>query len=104
MGEGKHESTPWYVIPNTEYRGAYCGITNKEDEEWVVAVHGFARATNANARFIVRAVNSHAQLVQALKSARCTLIKIKKPGLWKEIVAEDLSKIDAALKAAEEGL
>lgn len=80
--EEKHTPTPWYV---TE-RGKECHISNSPtvDENgdlpgdcyWIAITMGSATDSgddNANADFIVRAVNLHAELVEALDLAQKTL-------------------------------
>jgi hypothetical protein len=108
MSISKHTALPW------EYRR-----DEEEDRHYIATgvfcivhdVHG-TRITNnrgqeereANARFIVRAVNSHDELLAALKELRCWIGQGKSAvtaGAKCECLSDALEKADAAIREAE---
>lgn len=77
--ETKHTSTPWEVVAGNDYFITAEGypkdpspyVDNNLDDDVLVAMVGNQTADcgEANARLIVRAVNNHEALVEALKLA-----------------------------------
>lgn len=89
MREQKHTPTPWAVRETVMHGTRYGGLwIEPEDAEYLVPLSGSGGAksytsriidiqdhdhNDANARFIVRAVNNHEALISALKSARAVI-------------------------------
>lgn len=106
-----HSPLPWRVDPsaNRGGSGTHCGITC-EDGEGVFVADIYAdceqlpdAVAEANAEFIVRACNSHHDLIAALKSLRfgnCWCVQ--DPELVGQH-SELCKRVDAALAKAEEG-
>lgn len=84
---GEHTLTPWEYVASTEHHGPYvtasyggdicdCYCMSNPSALSVrnggnsYPIHHQGEQADANAQFIVRAVNSHAALVEALKAAR----------------------------------
>jgi hypothetical protein len=92
-----HTPTPWLIDPATEDEGG-CLITASTSKRWPVAWH----VSEANAAFIVSAVNSHDEMLAALKSARTRLMGT---GIHRQGEAHNkedgLREIDAAIAKAE---
>jgi hypothetical protein len=61
-----HTPTPWRLLDNT---GGQRSLVHIECEETLAPVCSIPKKRIADAAFIVRAVNSHAQLLEALKLA-----------------------------------
>lgn len=135
MSEQKHTPTPWAVRETILHGTRYGGLwIEPEDAEYLVPLSGPGGAksytsrvvdiqdhdhNDANARFIVKAVNSHDGLVAALKAAR-TVIHEDRQALFESVTVagiastmDDIDKphvdrldialaqIDAALAKAE---
>lgn len=93
----KHTPTPWQVTEGSQ--SAHCCFGNSIIGsdcspvcETITSFSGQDELEKANAAFIVRAVNSHDTLVDALKNARIALSGPKSPLL---------ERIDAALAQAK---
>lgn len=74
--EAVHTATPWEAEPN----GGRGGWIRGRSGEWSALACGDDNTTaQANASFIVRAVNSHDALVEALKLAQAVLAALISP-------------------------
>lgn len=137
MGEKAHTPTPWAVRETVMHGTRYGGLwIEPEDAEYLVPLSGTGGAksytsrivdiqdhdhNDANARFIVRAVNGYADLVEALKAAR-TVIHEDREAMFESVTVAGiastmddvdrphvdrldavLARIDAALSRHGEG-
>lgn len=107
MTDERHTPTPWFFIDDGEGKpiyitadSAHCGDI-ADLYHWVD--HGAFRKTNAkaNAAIIVRAVNSHTALVEALNEAR-TELKFLVSEYEVHPALAIVARIDAALSLAQE--
>ncbi len=120
MSKGKHTKLPWKIGVTSDNRTvvssgmgkAFIGIVaDVEVDHWKESRRGdkdvdaVREEINANGAFIVKAVNSHDQLVKALKLAQSQLEYCGYGDAWERECAEEADvegKIDEALKAAGE--
>lgn len=65
----KHTPTPWHVVNGTQIRDELMPFD--KDESWTALIA--TAASEHDSEFIVRACNSHDQLVAALKDAKILL-------------------------------
>lgn len=100
----KHTPTPWAVTPIGQGTNDFCihaaGIPWQL--AYLAANSQIDWPVEANAAFIVRAVNSHDDLVAALKEARSMLkvVSIDEAEDYRQSWERGLAKIDAALSVA----
>jgi hypothetical protein len=98
----KHTRLPWHF--SRKFR--YVSDTNHRVIAEIAPVHGF----EANAAFIVRAVNSHAAMVSALEGVRKIISEGAMTGFnchdgdWAERLFASQATTSAALKAAKGNL
>lgn len=94
----RHTPVPWK-------RGPYGGIYQVHPLKAVGGCHNPKGVPhdnwNADEKFIVKACNNHAALVEALEIAREYIKAILQDGYLKQTNKLDLNKIDAALAAVE---
>lgn len=57
---------PWKM----EDMGDHWDLIAKKSNDWVARIHGGYDADEANANFILRAINNHDTLIEALKEAQ----------------------------------
>lgn len=104
MTNAKHTPTPWTFTNQTTDERPWCVITIKDATDDVVIQREYhindAQKEEANAAYIVKAVNCHEQLVKALKWAEPLIAEWfnQKPHCQD---TSGLSLIRAALAAAE---
>ena len=98
--EVKHTPTPWVLGPNG------LDIRDGKHEDKIVTVdyvdHIASEQQEANAAHIVKCVNAHDGLVEALRLAYKDIIKAHETKLWKDETARTVGLIEAALKLAQE--
>ena len=101
----KHTPTPWNHVWQTATDYSHDIVYAHEPEATVVATCGQQACddglTAANAEHIVRAVNAHAALVEALEAALPVLNHITRPMVQPEAEAEALQLGIAALALAK---
>ena len=96
MSEAKHAPLPWSKQANIPY--VNCGEAGCLLGP--IALAGSMEEMNANAAFVVRACNSHAELVEALKLAKMYVETAADDDPADE-TSHDLGLINAALAKAE---
>ena len=103
----EHTATPWKVMTGHPSRGLFV-VGPPDDHGYTPEVCEVDKAENmdANAAFIVRAVNSHAALVAALRAVEW--VRGVGQGEWCYVCMHQRGKghapdcqLDAALRAAE---
>jgi len=94
----KHTPTPWHFTKEVDEMGnpVWDITTDPVDDGWIIA-HTLTQSKEdkANASFIVRAVNAHEALVEALEAALNMLDNGTKPSF------QSLNKMNEALKLAK---
>lgn len=95
MSEAEHTQTPWATNGNRVENRDEHGIVN---DGWIIGDCDGPDA-DANAEFIVRACNAHADLVEALEMVRDADEDCKRDGL-PTMPPMARAKIDAALSKA----
>jgi hypothetical protein len=106
MADGAHTPTPWVVRETIMHGTRYGGLwIEPEDAEYLVPLTGSGGAksytsrivdiqdhdhNDANARFIVQAVNAHDDLVEALKAAR-TVIQEDREALFESVTVAGIA-------------
>lgn len=104
----QHTPTPWHVVNGSLIKDELMPFDRDERDTVLVATTAgtaTAEVAEANAAFIVRACNSHEQLVAVAKLARgltnAIMQSSSKDAALVAEAAESLRRIDAALAAAE---
>lgn len=88
----KHTPTPWHVVNGTQIRDEMMPFDKDESCTALIAT----AASEHDSEFIVRACNSHDQLVAALKDAIFYADSIVERGIWGEADAKRLRDVLAA--------
>lgn len=104
MSESKHVPTPWSI---TEHRQVIDGNGSTVSVAGIAFPCGYvdpAGRESANAEFIVRACNSHNSLVEACREAVIQLRYLDDKFMPTGTTSCTISRIEAAIKSAEEGL
>lgn len=99
MTQAQHTATPWSrnISPASKYPVIFAGRNTHVAQ---VVTRGLSdEEIEGNCDFIVRAVNSHTKLVEALK---CALTEIHNPGAMSHQGIDILEMIDSALALAKE--
>jgi hypothetical protein len=100
----EHTPAPWKVVQrfnNDEHDDKCCSIEGGEDEYIIAEVCGDCPGGKANALLIVRAVNNHERLVNALKECRKRLKEIGESSGW--VVTSALRSAEEAIAKLKEG-
>jgi len=69
----QHSPTPWDYMETESKRHLVYSVPHQENEEFDLAEVASGIIDEANAEFIIRAVNNHAALVEALDNVTATL-------------------------------
>ena len=104
MSEEKHTPPPWNLY-DLGHGGCYIGTSERPSVTQSICVVGNVKEGKADGRFILKAVNSHDQLVEALKGVGeyvAAVVHYATMEQAKDWGKKHLEHIGEALKAAGE--
>lgn len=102
MSNAAHTPTPWHVVNGNQIKDELMPFDRDERDTVLIATTGpraESELAKSNAAFIVRAVNSHEQLVTALRDLFDSYKRLADSGDCGNWSVEDLDEGKAALAA-----